>query len=77
MRINLLVDLSGTLHIGDVACPGAVAALDRIQRAVAVVPHSVRLRFCSEATESGGEQVEYMLTAHLAPRRQHDKGVDD
>lgn len=48
MRVNLLVDLSGTIHIGDVACPGAIAALDRIGKAKAIAPHSVKLRFCSK-----------------------------
>jgi hypothetical protein len=48
MRVNLLVDLSGTLHIGDEECPGAIAALERIRKATCVAPHSFKLRFCSE-----------------------------
>lgn len=50
-RINLLIDLSGTIHIGDVACPGAIAALTRIRRAQSQSQVDVRLRFCSNTTK--------------------------
>lgn len=73
MRVNLLVDLSGTLHIGDEACPGAIAALERIRKATPIAPFSIKVRFCSEYICRGDEQ----LSGHLirVRRRQHDKGV--
>lgn len=50
--INLLIDLSGTLHIGDSATPRAVAALTKLRAAVKerneVRRGSTELRFCSE-----------------------------
>jgi HAD superfamily hydrolase (TIGR01450 family) len=61
MRVNLLVDLSGTLHIGDEVCAGAIAALTRIRRATAVPPYTVQLRFCSNTTKESTNDLQARL----------------
>lgn len=40
-----LVDLNGTLHVGDAAVPGAQAALQRLREA------GVECRFCTNTTK--------------------------
>lgn len=62
MRINLLIDLSGTLHIGDTACPGAVSALHRLCSAKTTAQcSSVRLRFCSNTTKESTQDLQKRL----------------
>lgn len=50
--LNILLDLSGTLHIGDTPTPRAVASLTRLLDAFTrAAPRRCSLRFCSNTTK--------------------------
>lgn len=63
----LLIDLSGTLHVGSQATPGAVDALSRLRRtAPSSSPHAspsthVPFRFCSNTSKEGRNELEARL----------------
>lgn len=75
MRLNVLIDLSGTLHIGDVACPGAVDAVRRLSKAKPASGSSFAFRFCSNTTKESTEDLQDRLrragfdAADVAARR--------
>ena len=46
----ILIDLSGTLHIGNTPTPGAVEALHRLRHAASAPP----FRFCSNTSKESG-----------------------
>ena len=46
----ILIDLSGTLHIGDTPTPGAVEALHRLRHVASAPP----FRFCSNTSKESG-----------------------
>lgn len=53
----LLVDLSGTLHVGDEPTPGAVHALGRLRAA------NVPFRLCSNTSKESTESIRKRLEA--------------
>lgn len=63
MRLNLLIDLSGTLHIGDQACPGAISALNRLFSSKPIKEKclDVKVRFCSNTTKESKEDLQKRL----------------
>lgn len=63
MRLNLLIDLSGTLHIGDQACPGAIAALNRLfsSKPIKEKCSDIRVRFCSNTTKESKQDLQKRL----------------
>lgn len=63
MRLNLLIDLSGTLHIGDQPCSGAIAALNRLFSAKPVKEKclDLRVRFCSNTTKESKKDLQKRL----------------
>jgi HAD superfamily hydrolase (TIGR01450 family) len=63
MRLNLLIDLSGTLHIGDQACPGAIAALKQLfsSKPVKEKCSDIKVRFCSNTTKESKEDLQKRL----------------
>ncbi|KAG0371026.1 HAD-like domain-containing protein [Gamsiella multidivaricata] len=46
---GVLIDCSGTVHVGDHAIPGAAKALDRLRAS------GIPFRFCTNTTQSSGE----------------------
>ncbi|KAF9186314.1 Haloacid dehalogenase-like hydrolase domain-containing protein 2 [Haplosporangium sp. Z 767] len=46
---GVLIDVSGTVHVGDKAIPGAVGALDRLRAS------GIPFRFCTNTTQTSGE----------------------
>ncbi|PWN32834.1 uncharacterized protein FA14DRAFT_78512 [Meira miltonrushii] len=63
MRLNLLIDLSGTLHIGDQACPGAITALNRLfsSKPVKGKCSDIKVRFCSNTTKESKQDLQKRL----------------
>ena len=63
----LLIDLSGTLHVGSQATPGAVDALSRLRRSTPPNGHTgsssqhVPFRFCSNTSKEGRSELEARL----------------
>ncbi|KAF9286006.1 hypothetical protein BGZ68_003313 [Mortierella alpina] len=46
---GVLIDVSGTIHVGDKVIPGAIQALDRLRAS------GIPFRFCTNTTQSSGE----------------------
>ncbi|KAF9942688.1 hypothetical protein BGZ67_000503 [Mortierella alpina] len=46
---GVLIDVSGTVHVGDKVIPGAIQALDRLRAS------GIPFRFCTNTTQSSGE----------------------
>jgi hypothetical protein len=76
--LHILLDLSGTLHIGDTPTPGAVAALGRLRAWLAggsqqqggssATPARGSLRFCSNTTKASPAKLrQTLLAAGFAP----------
>ncbi|KAF8937888.1 Haloacid dehalogenase-like hydrolase domain-containing protein 2 [Dissophora ornata] len=52
---GVLIDVSGTVHVGDKVIPGAASALDRLRAS------GIPFRFCTNTTKSSGDS----LASHL------------
>jgi hypothetical protein len=57
----LLLDLNGTIHVGDTPTPGALAALDKLQKA-SHGGEKFKVRFCSEYRPALHRMVKLSLT---------------
>ena len=59
----ILLDLSGTLHVGSTPTPGAVAALDRLRKhnASHTIEASYPFKFCSNTSKEGRRELEARL----------------
>ncbi len=66
----LLIDLSGTLHVGKTPTPGAVAALSRLRR------NNHAFRFCSNTSKEGRVDLEARLQA-MGFELQDTTGLDE
>ncbi|RIA83005.1 phospholysine phosphohistidine inorganic pyrophosphate phosphatase [Glomus cerebriforme] len=53
---GVLIDLSGTLHVGDEACEGAVAGLKKLRQS------GIPFRFCTNTTNQSVAKLEKKLT---------------
>ncbi|KAI0699465.1 HAD-like domain-containing protein [Cytidiella melzeri] len=71
----LLIDLSGTLHVGSSPTPGAVNALSRLRRSNNA-NHQIPFRFCSNTSKEGRVDLERRLQS-MGFELQHTSGLDD
>jgi ribonucleotide monophosphatase NagD (HAD superfamily) len=83
---GVLIDLSGTLHVGDTPIKGAVEAIDRLRRAgipvctVALVPRThthpqCQFRFCTNTTKEGKGSLQERLSRVGISAKEEEVGV--